>query len=242
MSGHRFFVPPEDISSQGVTFSKEQLHQLEHVLRLRKGERVRVFDGVQPLDLLVELSGAIVGSCPQPLEPRTRLIAYPSLLQRDKFEIVLQKLTELGVHAIVPVLTARGLVRSAPDAARMARWRSIIVEAAEQCGRGHVPPLLEALPLDRAVEQALAGGCAILAYEGERRGTLKQALQECGETVCILVGPEGGYTTEEAQNAQAAGVKLVTLGPRILRTETASLVLAALVLYERGDLSSGQQP
>jgi 16S rRNA (uracil1498-N3)-methyltransferase len=241
MNQHRFFVPADAISGDRVAFSKEQLHQLEHVLRLQRGDRVRVFDGIEPIDLVVEVNGSIVGSCPQAAEPRTKLTAYPALLQRDKFEVVLQKLTEIGVHAIVPVLTQRGLVRDAPDERRMARWRSIVIEAAEQCGRGHVPPIHTAVPFAAAVEQARAEGCAIMAYEREEHGSLRNALHADVNRVGILVGPEGGYTPAEAEIAKNAGVRLVTLGPRILRTETASPVLAALVLYERGDLSSGHQ-
>jgi 16S rRNA (uracil1498-N3)-methyltransferase len=157
------------------------------------------------------------------------------LLQRDKFEPVLQKLTEIGVSAIVPVITARGLVREAPDETRLQRWRSIIREAVEQCGRGRAPSLLPALPFVEAI--STAEGTRILAYEGERHLTLGEALAEASESVAMFVGPEGGYTLEETAQAERNGAKLVTLGPRILRTETASPLLAALVLYERGDLS-----
>jgi len=241
---HRFFVEADAFDSElrQVAFSAEQTHQLRHVLRLRPGDRVRVFDGREPLDRIVELTapgvGRVVGTQPQPPEPRTKLVAYPALVQRDKFEPVLQKLTELGASLIVPTLCARGLVRQPPDGARLARWRAIVREAAEQCGRGVVPNVGSALPLGAAVEQAVGEGCAVLAYEGERHASLRQALAGAGPCVGLFVGPEGGYAPQEVAAATAAGARLVTLGPRVLRTETASLVLAALVLYELGDLSS----
>lgn len=241
---HRFLVPPEAIASETVSFSESQWHQLRNVLRLRPGARVRVFDGEQPVDYLVQLGeaaeGVVVDQCQQPPEPRIHLTAYPALLQRDKFEPILQKLTEIGVSAIVPVITARSLVREPPDEARLSRWRSIIAEAVEQCGRGRVPSLLPALPLAEAIRTA--EGIRIMAYEGEQRGTLSDALSTVERNVSIFVGPEGGYTADEVQQASAAGISLVTLGPRILRTETASPMLAALVLYERGDLSWRQDP
>ena len=243
---HRFFVEADalDAELRQVAFSAEQTHQLRHVLRLRPGDRVRVFDGIKPLDRIVELTGPgvgrVVGTRPQPPEPRTKVAVYPALVQRDKFEPVLQKLTELGTSVIVPTLCARGLVREAPDGARLTRWRAIVREAAEQCGRGVVPSVGPALPLGAAIDQAVRAGRAVLAYEGERHATLRQALAgtRTGSCVGLFVGPEGGFAPEEVAAATAAGARLVTLGPRVLRTETASPVLAALVLYELGDLWS----
>ena len=177
---------------------------------------------------------------PQPPEPRTRLVAYPSLLQRDKFEVVLQKLTEIGAAAIVPVLSARSLVRQPPDQERQVRWRAILREAAEQSRRGVVPELRPARSLSKAIDFAKNEGTVIMAYEEEKRRSLREALVGAQQTVGIFVGPEGGYTSAEAEAGRSAGAELVTLGPRILRTETASPLLAALVLYELGDLSSAQ--
>jgi 16S rRNA (uracil1498-N3)-methyltransferase len=136
------------------------------------------------------------------------------------------------------VLTSRTIVREAPDEKRQVRWRAILREAAEQCGRGVVPELLPALPFSQAIERASAESTVVMAYEGERRRTLAEALAGARPIVSLFVGPEGGFAPEEVEQAQAAGVRLTTLGPRILRSETASPLLAALVLYELGDLSS----
>jgi 16S rRNA (uracil1498-N3)-methyltransferase len=245
MKQHRFFVPPDQLHDGTVVFSDEQSHQIRAVLRLRPGDFVRAFDGAQPVDHMVELTqlgparGALVGTRPQPPEPKTRLVVYPALLQRDKFESVLQKLTEIGAAAIVPVLTARGLVREPPDEQRQARWRVILREAAEQCGRGIVPALQPAQAFLRAI--AIAEGTKLVAYEREPRRQLRDVLKSPSTpTVAAFVGPEGGFTPEEADCAERAGAHLITLGPRVLRTETASPLLAALVLYELGDLSSGR--
>jgi 16S rRNA (uracil1498-N3)-methyltransferase len=238
---HRFFVTPDQLDRDIVRFSPAQAHQLRSVLRLRPSGVVRVFDGLTPADRLVELvrpgEGRIVGTRRQPAEPRTSLVMYPALLQRDKFEPVLQKLTELGAAAIAPVITARSLVREPPDQRRLERWRAILCEAAEQCGRGVVPTLLPAQMFSTAIDSA--EGAVIVAYERERHRQLRDALRRSPRTVAMFVGPEGGFAPEEAACAERAGAHLVTLGPRVLRTETASPVLAALVLYELGDLSSG---
>ncbi len=241
---HRFFVSAEQLQGGTVTFSTEQWHQLHTVLRLRIGDCVGVFDGLEPVDRRVELvgpaTGRVVDTQPQPPEPRTRLVVYPSLLQRDKFELVLQKLTEVGAAAIVPVLSARSIVRQPPDDSRHVRWRAILREATEQCRRGVVPELLPTLGFGDAIEQATRAGTVVMAYEQERWRSLREALQGASRTVSVFVGPEGGYAPEEAAAADQAGARLVTLGPRVLRTETASPLLAALVLYELGDLSSAQ--
>jgi 16S rRNA (uracil1498-N3)-methyltransferase len=241
---HRFFVSVEQVHGDTVSFSTEQWHQLHSVLRLRIGDSVLVFDGVEPVDRGVELvgraTGRVIDERPQPPEPRTRIVVYPSLVQRDKFEVVLQKLTEVGAAAIVPVVSARSVVRDVPDDRRQTRWRAILREATEQCGRGVVPELLPALDFVRAIESAAGEGRVVMAYEEERRGTLREALAGAPGTVALFVGPEGGYTPEEAASARQAGARLVTLGPRILRTETASPLLAALALYELGDLSSAR--
>ena len=239
---HRFYVPPDSPRRDQVRFSPEQARQLRSVLRLRPGDCVRVFDGVEPVDRIVELGrvtsegaeGQVVDERPHPPEPRTRLVAHPALLQRVKFEPVLQKLTEIGVAAVVPVLTARSLVRQPPDEHREARWRAILREAAEQSGRGIVPELRPTLPLAIALRQAVAAGSVLVAYEGEQQLSLREALAgiESPAHVSIFVGPEGGYAPEETALAREAGAQLVTLGPRVLRTETASPVMGALVLYE----------
>jgi 16S rRNA (uracil1498-N3)-methyltransferase len=239
---HRFFVSGDQLHGDVVTFSTEQWHQLHAVLRMRIGDSVRVFDGIEPVDRGVELVGPATGRVidvqPQPREPTTRLVVYPSLLQRDKFEIVLQKLTEVGAAAIAPVVTARSLVRQPPDDGRQTRWRAILREATEQCGRGVVPALLPTLDLPHAIARAIGEGTVLMAYEGERRRSLRDALDSAQPTVSVFVGPEGGYAPEEAAAAGRAGAHLITLGSRVLRTETASPLLVALVLYELGDLSS----
>ena len=235
---HRFFVSASQLGDDVVTFTSDQAHQIERVLRLRPGARVHVFDGVRLTDRVVELtapgSGRVVGLEAQADEPRTRLVMCPALLQREKFESVLQKLTELGAAAIGPVITARSLVREPPDERREERWRAILREAAEQSGRGVVPALLPTRGFDAAMGSA--DGAVIVAYEREPRGSLAAALAGRPSVVSVFVGPEGGFTAEEAARADRRGAQLVTLGPRVLRTETASPVLAALVLYALGDL------
>jgi 16S rRNA (uracil1498-N3)-methyltransferase len=235
----RFWVRSDQLQPDQVTFSAAQAHQIRSVLRLRAGDQVRVFDGLVPEDRVVELLDAsrarVIGTVPQAAEPRTCLTVYPALLQRDKFELVLQKLTEVGAAAIAPVITCRSLVRTAPDDARLARWTAILRESTEQSGRGVVPTLLPTLGFAQAI--ASAEGTRVVAYERERQRSLADALAMRPACISLFVGPEGGFTPEEIDCARQARAELVTIGPRLLRAETASPVLAALVLYELGDLS-----
>lgn len=243
---HRFYVSPDRIDESRVRFTADQARQLGTVLRLQPGVGVRVFDGLAPVDYLVELTlvaravaeGRIYGTMEQPAEPQIRLHAYPSLLGRDKFEQVLQKLVEVGASAVTPVLTARGMVRQPTEHSRQQRWQTIMREAAEQSGRSFVPPLHTAAQLSGALMAACAAGPALLAYEGERQLHVRAALRDLPRVgaLALFVGPEGGYSPEEVAAARAAGARVVSLGPRILRTETASPVLAALALYELEDV------
>jgi 16S rRNA (uracil1498-N3)-methyltransferase len=241
---HRFAVSPEAVRAGQVSFGPGLAHQMRRVLRLRVGDRVIAFDG-QGLEYTVVLTtlrdaaaaGSVEAEVALTTEPRLRITLYQALLPREKFEHVLQKGTEVGVSTFVPLETERSLVPGgAIDAARLERWRRIVVEAAEQSGRGAVPEL--------SSPQTLAGSDGVptlLAWEREAQLSLRQALLSLGSrleagSIALLVGPEGGFSADEALAARAAGAFTVSLGPRILRAETAGPLLASLVLYEAGEL------
>jgi len=261
---HRFFVSPTAIRNDRVTFSGSLTHQLAHVLRLRPGQRILVLDD-RGWEYTVELerlgrqqaTGRIVKRSEARGEPRTRITLYQAVLKGERFEWVLQKGTELGIIAFVPLLCERNVIRD-PGAVRrkLPRWRTIIREAAEQSGRGRLPRLGEPLAFAVACQQAQTlGGLSLLAWEEETSTTLKEVLRGNGQpgdvrlnstasdfrhptpSIQLLIGPEGGFTPEEVRLAQAHGIVPITLGRRILRAETAGLVAAAAVLYELDDLS-----
>ena len=266
---HRFFITPDQRRGQIVRFDDVQAHQMRRVLRLRPGERVVALDG-QGMQFEVTLeevsngrvTGLVVAQTAATGEPRVRLTLFQSLLQRDKFEWVLQKGTEIGVAAFVPVITRRSLVRDADDvgANKLERWRRIIKEAAEQSGRGVLPAIGAAVPLAAALaglpspQPSLSGRGSsgslplrrrvrergLIAWEGEPERTLRQALGETDNVtdIALFIGPEGGYEVAEVEAAAAHGVAAFTLGRRILRTETAAVVGAALVLYELGEMGA----
>jgi 16S rRNA (uracil1498-N3)-methyltransferase len=245
-SGQRFFVEPRAIESGTVRFTREQAHQMAAVLRLSVGAQVTALDnsGWQYGVRLTRVGGGeAVGSVTARAlvssEPKTKITLYAGLIRGPKLELVFQKCTELGAVAFVPVISHRSIVGQGDDLSpsKIDRWQRILVEAAEQSGRGKLPILHPAVPLDQAL--ASQRGMSLLLWEGERETTLREALQAGTRgafSVNVFVGPEGGFTNEEAERARAAGVVPVTMGPRVLRAETASIAVVSAILFAQGDL------
>ena len=179
----------------------------------------------------------VEGSAPSKGEPPTKVTVCQCLAKGDKMETVTQKSVELGAWEIWPVESSRCVVRLDGKSAgkKTARLQKIAREAAMQSGRGAIPQVLEPAPLKQALETAAKEGEIFFFYErGEE--SLKAALVSAGERLFVFVGPEGGFSPEEAALAQSLGGKLLTLGPRILRTETAPLAALSCIFYERGDM------
>ena len=247
MTTHRFFVSPDCLKNGVVTFPSETEHQLRRVLRLQAGQQVIVLDNlgnefevVLRADAASVLRGEVLASRRAEGEPQVRLILYLCLSQREKFEWMLQKCTEVGAAGFVPVISSRSLVQDAKAVEKKAlRWQKIIQEAAEQCERGRIPPLEAAMPFAKAVQAATSADVAIIPWTGETAYSLRRALEDLpaeGGTIAAMIGPEGGFSDEEAAAARDAGVQPVTLGKRILRMETAAVVTAAVVMQVFGEM------
>lgn len=251
---HRFFVPSSWVQGNQVTVTGPQAHQIAHVLRMRPDDVVIVLDNsgweLETRLVVVERSqvqGEVLHRRLSGGEPRTKISLYQSVLKSKGFEFALQKGTELGVVEFVPVIANRCVV-SDLDAVekKRRRWQWIIQEAAEQCRRGRKPALRPAMLFAQACEEARhAGGLSLIAWEGKEEANLRDLLRSAppGYTqnwppfaIRLFVGPEGGFGIEEITIARRYGLVPVTLGPRILRAETAGLVAAAAILYELGDM------
>ncbi len=239
---HRFFLTPELIQNKMVTFPPEIARQVIKVLRLEAGRQVQVLDGLGQ-EYLVELTdvrpdlvaGRILETCSALGEPLTRIHLYVALTQREKFEWILQKCTEVGVAEFTPMTTTRSLLQKPSEVAgRFPRWQSILREAAEQSHRGVVPTLHPAISFRTLIDGGLKPNrLGLFLWEEETKVDLKTQLKNsrCRE-ILIVIGPEGGFTADEAQMAKDAGYQVVSLGKRILRMETAAIAAAAQVLYE----------
>jgi 16S rRNA (uracil1498-N3)-methyltransferase len=239
---HRFFVPGP-LAVGAIVQVNELAQQLGHVLRMQSGDELVLLDGsgleFRSRLLHVERRSArveVVAAQPCLAEPREFLTLYQCSLKQDKFEWVLQKGTELGVSRFVPVISERSIVR--PAAAllkKYERWQVIVREAAEQCGRGRIPEITAPLTWNAAVTGA--EGMRLLPWEGAQAAAslhilLQQKLQPL-VSISLAIGPEGGLSDDEAQIAAANGWQLVSLGPRILRAETAALAAVAITMGVR---------
>jgi 16S rRNA (uracil1498-N3)-methyltransferase len=238
----RVFVPAQLLDGERVTLDRAASKHLVKILRLQVGAEVCIFDGrsseieariVRASAVGVELALGQRHHLPLPPVTITLLQSVP---RSDRMDIIVQKTTELGVTRIVPLTSSRSMVKPSPNKNR--RWRTIAQEAARQSGRADVPDVTEVVALDVALAGAAAtDGTRLVLWEEERALPLRQVLAQLQSlSVTLLVGPEGGLSEEEVASARAHGFRSVSLGPRILRVETAALVAVALTQSALGGL------
>lgn len=243
---HRFTISPERISHDRVTFDADETRHLVRVLRLRPGDLVVAADGrgrayrVRIVALGDTATGTIVGDAPAAAESPLAITLVQGVPKGDKMEAIVRAATELGVARIIPALTARTVPRL--DAAgwreRARRWQRVAKEATKQCGRAVVP----SVEIPRALADAIPPGepadLRLCLWEGEGvpLGRLLDAAHTAARSAGVIVGPEGGLTEDEVALARAAGYATVTLGRRILRTETAGPAIVAILQHRLGDL------
>lgn len=176
---------------------------------------------------------------PGPVESPVAVTVFQALPQRERLELILEKLTEIGVARICPFVSVRSITLAERDARQKKshRWPEVILRAARQCRRGMIPELYPVLSWDETLYRAHHDDLKLMLCEKGAAWTLKEALRaDSPHRVALLVGPEGGFTEEERAEARDFGVLPVSLGSRILRTETAAIVGAALIQYALGDL------
>jgi 16S rRNA (uracil1498-N3)-methyltransferase len=237
---HRFFVPPQWIHGSTVLLGDPTAHQIRNVLRMRPGAFIVVLDN-QGWEYEVELAeieknqarGQIIEKRPAAGEPSVQVTLYQCLLKKDNFEWVLQKGTEIGVSRFVPVISQRTVISDGErvKSNRLPRWERIITEAAEQSHRGRLPVLEEPVSFEQALVGAARSDLALIPWEKESTQTVRAVLRDAAH-VALYIGPEGGFAEDEIVLARQQGVIPVTLGPRILRAETAAIAAALLVVYE----------
>jgi 16S rRNA (uracil1498-N3)-methyltransferase len=238
--GRRLFVPPAGIAAARLTITAADHRYLVRVLRLQPGDTVTLFDGAgREVEARIERVGraetelvlgaphhrsdtaGAAGAGPEPL-----LVLLTAVPRGPRMDLLVEKTTELGVSRIVPVLTERSVAR--PDAARRGRWEKIAREAARQCGRTHIPEVSAPIALAAALAAPELPPRRLVLWEGQGGSPLRSQL-DGHEPAALLVGPEGGFVPGEVEAARHAGFHTVTLGPRILRVETAAMVAVALV-------------
>ena len=243
----RFIVPQGLLGGATARIADELFHHIATVLRLKAGDSMLLVDnsGKEAVARITALEKDAVTVTLENLPARIsgtagpHVTLYQALPKGDKIDMILQKATELGVEAIIPFRAVRSIPKLDGERLekRLVRWERIVREAARQSGRSSVPKLGF---VDGVAELLVEGehSLKILLWEGETQRSLKSVLSSScrPETVAVIIGPEGGLTVEEAAKAVAAGYLPVTLGERILRTETAGLAVLAILQYVWGDM------
>jgi len=239
----RYFVEPEQFSETEITITGDDVHHIVRVMRAREGEQILVSDGAGRTALARltalstrEVKAQVVEMMTEQRELPVRVTIGQGLPKGEKMEWILQKGTELGAYSFFPFSSERTIVRldAKKEAKKLERWRKIIKEAAEQSHRSLLPQLLPPASFREVLEQGKKYSHRAIAYEKEEGTTLHPLLESMreGDSLLILVGPEGGFSSEEIAVAEAAGFLPVSLGPRILRTETASQYILSAVSYQ----------
>jgi len=247
MKHRRFRIHPDNVQGQqAIIDDPQEIRHIHNVLRLGEGDPVNLFDGegkeYQASIVRITQEKVILSLKPEaasvPMESPVKIILGVALLKAPKFDWLLQKVTELGVSEVVPFSSSHVVPRwgEGQTGTRRARWEKIAAEAAKQCGRAAIPKIHPLHSFEEVLAFDWGQATKILLWEKEKAGSLGETVAHSSE-VLVLVGPEGGFSDEEARQAQAAGFQPVHLGPRILRAETAGVAIVALLQFMLGDLN-----
>ena len=238
-----FFVSPENISADTVTVTGGDVNHIKNVLRMKQGEKFIANDGnggsyccavseIYDDRIVAEILEGQLSSTELPV----RLVLFQGLPKADKMELIIQKAVELGVSEIVPVEMTRCVVKldEKKKKSKTARWQSISESAAKQSGRTVIPEIHDAMSYKNALDFAKDFDIVFVPYEcADSMAKMKEKMNEIkpGMSVGIFIGPEGGFEKDEIEKAVEAGGEIVSLGKRILRTETASIAALAICMF-----------
>lgn len=240
---YQFFVEPEQIGPEWATITGPDVNHIRNVLRMKPGEAVRISDGkgscydgtidtLQSDEIIVRLTGEKMESTELPVE----VVLFQGLPKSDKMEWIIQKNTELGVGAIVPVATSRAVVKLDEKKAdsKVKRWNGIAEAAAKQSKRTLIPEVRSVLSFKQALAESATFDVKLMPYENaEGMAFTRKCIGEIrpGAKVAVFIGPEGGFSEEEVKAASEMGFLPITLGRRILRTETAGMSVLSMISY-----------
>ena len=240
----RFFVNENALNSDTPALLDENFKHAK-VLRLKTGEEITLCDGKcnEAVCTVKEITNEavflkVISKKESENEPAVKVKVFMALPKADKLEHVIQKATELGTFEIVTFPTSRCVAKLDGQAIekKLERWQKIAESAAKQSMRGYIPKVVYIKDYNSALKEASQADMPLFFYENEHATTLKMALsQKEYKTVSILTGPEGGFSEIEVEQAQAAGLKVCTLGKRILRCETAPLCALSAIMYDSGE-------
>ncbi len=248
---NRFFVEKANIIAEDKSIlidDNEDIKHISKVLRLNEGDKIEICDK-NSKDYIAKItkiendliSCEITKEFSSKGEPPIEVVLFQGLPKSTKMDLIVQKCVELGVTTIVPINTNRSIVKikdRKSENKKIERWNKIALEAAKQCKRGIIPCVKESINFNDIENYINDFDCFLLPYENEETMSLKKVLRNNPNVkkIGIIIGPEGGFDQAEIIMSKSWGINTVTLGPRILRTETAGFVTASILIYELGDL------
>lgn len=244
----KFFTARENITENEIIIESEDAKHIKKVLRLNTGDEITVCDG-RGIDYTAVIRETennrilcdIKDSRKCDTEPEIKVTLYQGLPKAAKMDYIIQKTTELGITRIVPAVLSRCVVKlenAGAEKKKQERWQKISYEAAKQSGRGVVPEVAMPMKLDNIIEELKGYDLCFVPYECEQDIRLRDVIENAGEikNAAFLIGPEGGLDITEIEKLKAAGIKTITLGRRILRTETAGEAVLAMLMYATGEV------
>ena len=242
----KFFVEPSKVSGDYITIDTTDVLHITKVLRLNIGDSVTVSDSTST-DYECEITEIskdsvllrVLSKKNIDTESNIEITVFQALPKASKMEYIIQKNTELGVVKFVPVSLSRCVVKLDKKEAekKVSRWQKISDEAAKQSGRGILPEVSGVLNLKSAIDEMKKADLFFVPYESEDNNSLKPLLKgKSPKTISYLIGPEGGFSPEEIDYIKDNKIPVITLGKRILRTETASIAVTSMLMYEIGDM------
>ncbi|MCQ4772490.1 16S rRNA (uracil(1498)-N(3))-methyltransferase [Lacrimispora saccharolytica] len=241
---HRFFVEEPAMGENSITITGGDVNHIKNVLRMSVGDKICVINGQNNKEYYCEITAVgndavdtrICEIRESDQELGNEVVLFQGLPKSDKMELIIQKAVELGVHTIVPVSTDRTVVKldAKKEANKRKRWMSISESAAKQSGRLRIPEVTPVVSYREALEMAKKMDVRLIPYElaegMEKTRELMSSIQP-GQSVAVFIGPEGGFESSEIEKAMEIDAWPITLGKRILRTETAGLVTLAMLVY-----------
>ena len=237
----KFFVYKDNILQDKIHLIEENANHIINVLRYKVGQKIEVSSG-DGFDYLCEICeiknkeviAKIVDCFANATEPKIKITVYQSLPKSEKMELIIQKCVEIGVDTIIPVNTDRTIVKLAgKENKKIDRWNKISEAAAKQSRRGKIPTVKNITSFEQAIKISKENDINFIPYEKEQKNTIKNSIKDFkGEKIGIFIGPEGGFSEQEIEMAIKNDILPITLGKRILRTETAGMVATTILLYE----------
>lgn len=237
----RFYAPPENFHGQNINLSEGEARHLRDVLRLRMGDEVSVFDGngcefkciIKTIEKKSSTLSIIEEISPTSPESNLELTIVATVLPGDKYDLVIQKAVELGVVTFIPLVTTRCEVKSKDAAKRLTRWRRIAFEASKQCGRAKLMAVSEPVEFAELISTIANDDCLLFS---ERYGVSFDSVT-ASKKITAVFGPKGGWEDSELEAAHNKKIKIVTLGGRVLRAETAAIAISAILQHRFGDFN-----